>query len=165
MNIPSFDQYFMTMVYLAATRSKDESTHIGAVIVGKEKEIISLGYNSFPRGIDDTVAERQEAPEKYFWFEHAERNAIYLAGQNLSGCTMYTQGIPCSDCARGVIQSGIVEVVVHGPWHRANSKSKWKASCNRSKKMFEERGVSLRIWDGEILAISGLRDGKEVNYI
>lgn len=165
MIVPSFDQWFMTMVYLAAARSKDESTHIGAVIVGKKQEIISMGCNGFPRGINDTVEARQKAPEKYFWFEHAERNAIYLAGQNLHGCIMYTQGIPCSDCARGVIQSGIEEVVIHGSWHRAKGKSKWEDSTIRSKEMFEESGVKIRIWDGELLTISGFRNGIEVDYV
>ena len=110
-----WDDYFMTMVYLVAMRSKDESTHVGAVIVGPNKEIRSTGYNSFPMGINDDVPERQERPEKYFWFSHAERNAVYLAarvGIPVEGCTMYTNGIPCTDCAFAVIQAGITEVVV-----------------------------------------------------
>ena len=79
-------------------------------------KIVSTGYNSFPRGIDDNVAERQERPEKYFWFEHAERNAIYNAariGVSTKGCTMFlTCDIPCADCARGIINAGIIKVYV-----------------------------------------------------
>ena len=61
-----WDDYFMTMVYLASTRSKDEHTKVGAVIVDDLNIIMSVGYNSFVRGINDCVSERQERPEKYF---------------------------------------------------------------------------------------------------
>src|SRR3989344_6389619 len=110
----SWDDYFMTMVYLVASKSKDERTHIGTVIIGPKKEIRSTGYNGFVRGLNDAVSKRQEKIEKQFWFEHAERNAIYnatLMGISLLDCTMYTQGVPCMDCARGIVQSGIKEVV------------------------------------------------------
>ena len=72
-------EYFYNIANEVKNKSKDERTQIGAVIVGKNKEIVSTGYNSFPRGINDNLKERQERPEKYFWFEHAERNAIYNA--------------------------------------------------------------------------------------
>jgi len=162
--IPSFDQYFMTMAYLASMRSKDLSTHIGAVIVGTDNEVISLGYNSFPRGIVDTVDERQNRPEKYFWMEHAERNAIYNAKCDLRGYKLYTQGIPCADCCRAIIQTGIKEVIVHTEWERDAWNEKWEESANRSKQMFDEAGVSLRHWSGDVLNILGLRNGDPVDY-
>ena len=70
-----WDDYFMTMVYLVAMRSKDESTHIGAVVVGGDKEVRSVGYNGFPRGMDDNIKERQLRPLKYFFFS-SMRNVI-----------------------------------------------------------------------------------------
>ena len=107
-------EYFQNLAHQVKLKSKDERTQIGAVIVGEDKEIVSTGYNSFPRGIKDNVKERQERPEKYFWFEHAERNAIYNAariGVSTKGCTMYLScGIPCSDCARGIINAGITRI-------------------------------------------------------
>ena len=57
-------EYFQNLAHLVKLKSKDERTQIGAVIVGKDKEIVSTGYNSFPRGIDDTIKERQERPER-----------------------------------------------------------------------------------------------------
>lgn len=110
-----WDEYFMNMSYLAASRSKDPSTKVGAVIVGPDKHIRGSGYNGIPVGIEYTPS-MFERPIKYFWFEHAERNAIYAAakrGQALEGCTLYTGFIPCVDCARGIIQSGIVEIVIN----------------------------------------------------
>ena len=72
-------EYFRNLAHQVKLKSKDESTQIGAIIVGKDKEIVSTGYNSFPRGLTDDIKSRQERPEKYYWFEHAERNAIYNA--------------------------------------------------------------------------------------
>jgi dCMP deaminase len=114
----NWDEYYLTMAYMVAMRSKDNSTWIGAVIVGPDGEIRSTGYNGFPRGIEYTP-DRLERPAKYDYTEHGERNAIYnaaRAGISTRGCTMYTHGIPCIDCARAVVQSGITRVVTstHG---------------------------------------------------
>ena len=141
--------YFRSIAETVSRKSKDERTQIGAVIVGKDKEIVSTGYNSFPRGINDFKKERQERPEKYFWFEHAERNAIYNAariGVSTKGCTMYlTCGVPCADCARGIINAGIVRIFVA---RGGGAKSqKWKDSAERSLEMFEEAGVNVQWYD------------------
>ena len=156
-----WDDYFMTMVYLASTRSKDEHTKVGAVIVDDLNIIMSVGYNSFVRGINDCVSERQERPEKYFWFEHAERNAIYNAGRELRECRMYTNGVPCMDCARGIVQVGIKEVIVDSTWNEDN-KAKWEDHAVRTLQMFEESGVSIRYWYGNLVDISKVRRGKKL---
>ena len=138
-------EYFYKIADQIKEKSKDKRTKIGAVIVGKDKEIVSTGYNSFPRGIEDNRKERQERPEKYYWFEHAERNAIYnaaLIGVSTKGCTMYlTCGIPCADCARGIINAGISKVFIMKEGG-AQSK-KWEESANRSREMFNEAGVKI----------------------
>jgi dCMP deaminase len=88
----NWTEYFLKIAEQIKLKSKDESTQIGAVIVGKDNEILSTGYNSFPRGLDDSKKERQERPEKYFWIEHAERNAVYNAariGVSLKNSTIY----------------------------------------------------------------------------
>lgn len=157
-----WNDLFMTMVYLVAMKSKDEKTHIGAVIVGKNKEVRSVGYNSFVRGLNDNVDSRHQRPEKYFWTEHAERNAIYnatLMGVSLDGCTMYTNGIPCMDCARAVIQSGIKKIVVDKNWNDGNS-DKWNEHAIRSLVMFEEVGVEIEYYEGKTLQITKLRNGE-----
>lgn len=77
----NWKEYFRNIAHQIKLKSKDEKTQIGAVIVGIDNEIVSTGYNSYPRGINDSIAERQERPEKYYWFEHAERNAIYNANK------------------------------------------------------------------------------------
>lgn len=109
-----WDTYFMEMANLVSTKSKDRSTQVGCVIVGPNHEVRTTGYNGFCRGINDDVDDRHERPEKYLWSEHAERNAIYNAARNgirIEDCTAYTTVFPCADCARGLIQSGVVRVV------------------------------------------------------
>lgn len=165
LDIPTWDDMFMTMAYLCAMKSKDANTHIGAVVVGPDNEVRSTGYNSFVRGLDDNVPERQERPEKYFWFEHAERNAVYnatLIGASLKGCTMYTNGIPCMDCGRAVIQSGIREVVVDKWWDAENS-PKWKESADKTLMMFKECGVTVRYYEGNFVNIKKYRRGEIFN--
>ena len=95
-----------------ASWSKDTSSQVGAVIVTDTGEPRSYGFNGMPRGIDDTVPERHERPDKYMWFEHAERNAIYLAQGDLNHCMIFVTHLPCPDCCRGIIQSGIKHVTV-----------------------------------------------------
>ena len=144
-----WNRYFFNIAEEVKKKSKDKNTQIGAVIVGQDKEIVSTGYNSFPRGIDDEKEDRQEKPEKYFWFEHAERNAIYNAariGVSTKGCTIYlTCDIPCADCARGIINAGIVKIYAN---KGAGAKSKkWDESSIRSMQMFKEAGVKVEWYD------------------
>lgn len=144
-----WDEYFINIAEQVKLKSKDKRTQIGVVIVGKDNEIVSTGYNSFPRGIVDDSDERQERPEKYFWFEHAERNAIYNAariGVSTLGTTMYmTCGMSCSDCARAIINSGVSKIVLRKG--KGAKGDKWNESSLRSMKMFEEAGVIVEYYD------------------
>lgn len=151
MNHKSWVDYYREIAHVVKTKSKDQSTQIGCVIVGKGNEIISTGYNSFPRGINDYDESRQERPEKYFWMEHAERNAIYNAariGVSTMGSTIYmTCAISCADCARAIINAGIVKVYFEKNMVVKN-RAKWSESAERSLIMFEEAGVSVEMYDG-----------------
>jgi len=115
-----WDKRWMEMVELVSRWSKDRSRQVGAVIVDSRNVCISMGWNGFPRGIDDEVEERHDRPVKYLWTEHAERNAIYnaaAAGSKLLGCRIYLGWYPCADCARAIIQSGIgVMICVEPDW-------------------------------------------------
>ena len=145
-----WNEYFLGIAEQVKMKSKDQSTQIGAVIVGKDKEILSTGYNSFPRGLDDNLPERQEKPLKYFYFEHAERNAIYNAarvGIPLDGSTIYlTSGLPCSDCARAIINSGIKQVFCKSICTTKN-KEKWVESQEISLLMLKECGVEVVFYE------------------
>ena len=161
METPNWDDYFMTMVYLTASKSKDKKTHIGAVVVDDLNVVRSLGYNGFPRGLNDNIPERQERPEKYYWMVHAEVNAIYNARTDLRGCRMYTNGVPCAECAKGVIQSGIREVIVDYEWDKDNS-DKWRENAERASQMFQEVGVNVRYYKGHFMGIEKFKNGISV---
>jgi deoxycytidylate deaminase len=99
---------------------------------------------------------------------HAERNTIFLCarkGYATEGTTMFTQGLPCCDCADGVIQAGIVEVVIHKQWGDYEQQldwQKWVDSATRSKIKFEESGIKARVFDG-LINMDGYLDGKIIN--
>jgi len=158
-----WDQYFMSLVFFVAMKSKDQSTQIGAVVVDSKNRIVSVGYNGFPRGANDCVAERQERPEKYNWFCHAEANAVYNARSPLDGCTMYTSGIPCTNCAMAIIQAGIKVVIVDKYWDMASQdyyKAKWGEQAKRTMILFEECGVVLLYYEGPLVQnVCTLRNG------
>jgi len=147
------------MLFLArhiAAWSKDGSTKCGCVITGPRNEIRTTGYNGLPRGVDryDDEATVSQRPEKYYWFEHAERNAIYNAarmGISLEGCTAYVTGPLCADCARGIIQAGI-EAVFFPHDHEFGAgwmiNERWLDSCNRAILMLNEAGVTYEPVEG-----------------
>lgn len=110
----SWPEYYFDMIQSVKKKSKDKHTKFGCIITGPGNEIRTTGFNSFPRKLNDYVPERYERPEKYFWMVHAERNAIFNAarmGTPLDGCIAYINGLPCGDCAQGLIQVGIQEVI------------------------------------------------------
>lgn len=155
--IQDWDEYFMSLCFLVAMRSKDESSNFGAVIIGEDKQILSTGYNSFIRNVDDNVKERQLRPEKYLWFEHAERNAIYNAarsGIRLKDSIMYINGFPCSDCARAIIQSGIKEIVMDlysSIYQDYTFGDSWKNQKQNTLQMLYETKINTRYYIGKIV--------------
>ncbi len=139
----SWDEYFMGVALLAAKRSKDPNTQVGACIVNAERKIISTGYNGFPLGIDDDDfpwgREGDFLDTKYPYVCHAELNAILnQPGTSLSGCSIYVALFPCNECAKAIIQAGIREVVY------LSDKYADEPSTLASKRMFEETGVKMR---------------------
>ena len=113
----SWDEYFMGIAMLAACRSKDPNTQVGACIVSEDNIIISTGYNGMPKGCSDDEFPwdrkgENEAATKYPYVVHAELNAILNAnGRDLRGSRIYVALFPCNECAKAIIQSGIKEVI------------------------------------------------------
>ena len=144
----NWDDYFINLCYAVSNKSKDCAKHVGCVIVGPEHEVRSTGYNGFPRKVDDTVSSRHERPSKYMWTEHAERNAIYNAARNgiaLGGTTLYSTLYPCMKCARGIVQSGIVEIVSPAPdAESAEMYKRYEVEFNYTREMFSETGLVWR---------------------
>ena len=169
MNVPGWDEYFIKMAQLVATKSKDRSTQVGVVLVGEGRSILSTGFNGFPRGCRDDLDERHERPAKYFYTSHAELNCLTNAareGVKTLGSTMYMSfcGYPCADCARAIIQSGVAEIVsVVGVFDGKGDL--WKESCKRSKEMLMESGIRITKLHGDFTRVScDLNDIADIAY-
>jgi dCMP deaminase len=108
--------------------------------VAPDKTILSLGFNGMPRGFNENIPARYERPAKYLYMEHAERNTLYSAarqGVSLIGSSAYITAPPCIDCARGLIQTGVVKVMVPKDHEFANRKD-WKDNFKESISMMRE---------------------------
>lgn len=139
----NWDLKFIELSRHIAEWSKDTNRKNGAVIVDQDNIVLSVGYNGFPRGCDDTVTSRYEQPEKYLFTEHAERNALFHAarhGVSLKGCKMYMTMFPCADCARGLIQSGIVKIFAPTP---DVDHHKWGEHFKAAMVMMDEANVEI----------------------
>ena len=136
----NWDEYFMSVALLAAMRSKDQNTQVGACIVGEDDRIISTGYNGFPRGCSDDEFpwDRDGEETKYPYVVHAELNAILNAGgKSLAGARVYVGLFPCNECAKAIIQAGIKEVIY------LSDKYAGTPANNASKRMLRAAKVKL----------------------
>lgn len=139
----SWDEYFMAVAQLAAKRSKDPNTQVGACIVSDQNKILSMGYNGFPRGCSDDEfpwgREGELQDSKYGYVTHSELNAILnYRGGSLEGAKLYVTLFPCNECAKAIIQSGIKKVVY------ASNKYEGTPSVIASKRMLMSAGVQLK---------------------
>ena len=167
MNIPEWDETYMNMCYEVARHSPDESTQSGCYIAHHTNEPISFGYNDLPRGVENTPAVQQH-PEKYRFFEHAERNAFNAAARNGKSCfgaKLYVNWLPCTPCAGGIIAQGISEVIVHQQGQMAFKMSRndevWDADHDEVLGVFAKAGVRFRWYTGPIrVGLTGMWSGK-----
>uniref|UniRef100_A0A3Q3FFL7 Deoxycytidylate deaminase n=1 Tax=Labrus bergylta TaxID=56723 RepID=A0A3Q3FFL7_9LABR len=107
-------KYFMDVALLAAKRSKDPNTQVGACIVNQENKIVGIGHNRMPNGCDDKLTwDRDRTKDnKHLYVCHAELNAIMNTnGADVKGCSMYVTLFPCNECAKLIIQGGMKEVI------------------------------------------------------
>lgn len=138
----SWDDYFLGIALLAARRSKDPGTQVGACIVSPQNKIVSIGYNGMPFGCSDDVfpwnREGETLETKYPYVCHAELNAILNAsGRDLQGCRIYVPLFPCNECAKAIIQSGIKKVMY------LSDKYSETEIVIASKRMLSAAGVEL----------------------
>lgn len=137
-----WDDHYLELAKTISSWSKDPSTKIGAVAVGKHGQILATGYNGFPRKILDTNERLTNREIKYAYMIHGEMNCIYnatLTGVSLENSSLYVHGLPvCSECAKGIAQVGIKRVRV---CHPVNINNKWEQSNYLSRQIFNETGI------------------------
>jgi dCMP deaminase len=138
-----WDKRFMELAKQVSTWSKDRSTGVGAVIVNDKKKVLSLGFNGFPRGVDDDVESRHERPEKNHYVVHAERNALDEAETSLEGATIYCTFFTCATCAHGIIQKGLKRVVAPEPDWNAE---RYAETQKHAMQMYKEAGVEVSFY-------------------
>ena len=150
LSLSTWDGYFMDMATLVASKSKDQSIRCGTVIVGEGHTILSTGYNGFPRGVDDYNEVYHKRPEKYMWVIHDAQNAVFNAARNgtkLLGSRAYMNAHPCHDCARALVQSGIVEVTIptklEDPFYRHGRWEDWEESFAKAREIFKAGNVRV----------------------
>lgn len=135
-------QRFIDLAQLVASWSKDPSTKVGAVLVDEKHRVLGLGYNGFPRGIADDPECLNHRPTKYALTVHAEANAILNAAPfELDGATIYCTHVPCTGCAKLIIQAGIKTVVVPS----GSFLHTWAEEQEKAGEMLGEAGVDLRL--------------------
>ena len=149
----SWDEYFMGIAMLAAKRSKDPNTQVGACIVSPDNIIISTGYNGMPKGCSDDIFPWERSGEqdqtKYPYVVHAELNAILNAnGRDLRGSRIFVALFPCNECAKAIIQSGVKEVLY------LSDKYADSPSTLASKRMLDAAGVKYTQLRTEIKSIT-----------
>ncbi len=145
---PSWDTYFMDITFLVAKRSTCMRRAVGAIVV-KDKRILSTGYNGAPTGIKHCseagcLRAEMKVPsgEKHELCRgiHAEQNAIIQAafhGVGIKGATLFCTNLPCSICAKMIINAGLKKICYHSGYADAIS-----------KEMLDEAGIEIEKFSG-----------------
>lgn len=137
--------FYRRLVAEAAALSKDTSAQVGAVLIDRYGNTLLTECNELPRGVVDT-AERRSRPAKYVFTEHAERNAIYAAarkGYALEGGTIVQNWYPCADCARAIVQSGLVRLYCEEPNFDDH---RWGEAFKAARSILHEGGVAVEFY-------------------
>ena len=144
--ISKWDRRFLSMAEHVAGWSKDPSTRCGAAVADARHRVISMGYNGFPAGVEDSQERLQDRDTKLRMTLHAEMNALLHARQDLSGCTLYVHPMPpCAQCAAAIIQAGIRRIVATMP--TAEQEARWGADFALASAMYYESGTWLILVD------------------
>ncbi len=138
-----WDQRFCELAKYVADWSKDEDAKVGAVVFSKKGGEISVGYNGFPMGVEDSAERLQDKVMKLELIVHAEVNALIAAGARSAGATLYVWGKPiCARCAGPIIQSGVKRIVALSP-ESVPEDSKWHKTGKYALEMFIEAGIEV----------------------
>lgn len=131
---------FLNLAKHIATWSKDPSTQVGAVIIDNKGRIVGIGYNGFPRGVDDHKERYEDKPTKHSMVVHAEVNAILNAVKSVENCTLYVWPLyTCNECAKIIIQAGIKNIIIP-----ASSDNRYDIK-HAASTMYIEAGINLNL--------------------
>ena len=137
-----WDKRYIELAEFISKWSKDPSTQVASIIVDSQNRVVSMGYNGFARGVVDLNERYEDRDIKYKMVLHSEINAILFAQKNLTGCTIYTNLPPCTQCAAAIIQSGIKRIVTVEP--STELAQRWSKDFSLAKEMYFEAGIKLQ---------------------
>lgn len=133
---------FIGLAKEIACWSKDPSSRVGSVIVRPDRTICSVGFNGFPRGVEDSQDAITNRDAKLLRTIHAELNAILSAKESLAGYSLFVWPFqPCAQCAAAIIQSGITKV--YCPYNEHLAHERWSESFKAALQMFDEAQVRV----------------------
>lgn len=132
---------FHELALHVAQWSKDPSTKVGAVVVDWDRRVIGMGYNGFPRGVDDTEERYATKSVKYKLVVHAEANAILNSTSSVRDKMIVTTRYPCSDCAKLIVQSGLLYLATPAPVTDGH----WAEDAHFSKTILTEGGLEVHL--------------------
>ena len=140
--LDKWDHRFLALAEHISNWSKDPSTQVGAVITHtRSKRVVSMGFNGFPAGVEDTWERLEDRGTKYEMVVHAEQNALMFAGDRAEGCTLYVHPLPpCARCAVMIIQAGIKRVVCDQPDF---DHQRWGEAAKIADTLFREAGLGV----------------------
>jgi dCMP deaminase len=143
LNTPARQEWALGMARHLASRSKDPSTKVGAIIFDAKSRIVGAGFNGFPRGVEDRPDRLEDREKKYRMVIHAESNALMFATGNVEGATMLVTHPCCARCAAVIIQAGISHVM----WPKPSEAMamRWAEDFEAAAEMFEEAGVQVHV--------------------
>lgn len=140
----AWDEYFMLQAMIAAFKSKDPATKVGCVFVDDQNHQITMGYNGFVAGIDETKlpwGKDKTQPlehQKYGYVVHAEANAILHAPRGLKRSTCYVTHFPCNECAKLLCSVQVKNIVYLSDKHHQQE------SNRMAKKLFDLAGITYQ---------------------
>ena len=111
MSRPDWTNYFLGLAKVISQRSHDIHTQHGCVITDQNHRILVVGYNGFPKGMNDSLLPTSR-PEKYDWMIHAERNALSNCVIRPDNGIAYVTGQCCNDCILALWQEGVTKVIM-----------------------------------------------------
>lgn len=143
---------FLGVARALADMSRDPSTRVGAIVMDDDCDILSSGFNDFPRRVANHPDRYADRATKLKFVVHAESNAIAQAarkGVSLKGGTLLVTSLyPCADCAKQAIQAGIRRVLA--PRVNADGTNpQWENERQVASIMFSEAGVEVVPYDAE----------------
>lgn len=120
MKRPDWDEYFLKLAMLASERATCPRMHCGCVLV-RNKHVIATGYNGSIPGDDHCEDVGCMIVDNHcIRTVHAEMNALMQAarrGHAVDGATSYVTNMPCTTCAKALVNAGVKRVVIFSDYH------------------------------------------------